>query len=713
MELKEKIREYISNRRYVPLKFDELYDVFSPEASLAEFSDAVAQLGDDGLLIYLKKGKIASSEAAGYLRGTFRSNAKGFGFFMPDEQFRRRTGGDLYIAPENTLDAVNDDEVLAVMTREARTGDKRGSEGRIVKITEHRLKTVIGTLRTLPRDTRCYIKPDDRHLNFTVLIEDAGSVKPGTKVGAEITDYPTATLPAKGRITKEFGESDSSEANYAAILHENGIKTVFDAETVREAEKVAAMPVSAKGRYDLRDRTIITMDGADAKDLDDAVSAERTKTGFILGVHIADVSHYVRAGTALDGEAMERGTSIYFADRVVPMLPEVISNGCCSLNAGTDKYTLSAFVELDSEGEITGCDLKETIIRSSVRGVYSEINDILEKNTDSEFYDKYKPVHNGLLDDMTALYNILDEKSRRRGALEIETFESKIILEDGKPVDIVKRDRGLSERYIEQFMLCANEAVANWLFWQDMPCVYRVHERPSPEKMQVFAVFAHNMGLDTTALKSKNIHSKSLAGMIRQANEADIGNTVSYVLLRSLMKAKYSSVAAPHFGLAIDKYCHFTSPIRRYPDLATHRIIKSVLRGEAKGTYLNTLTEFAGRAAALSTENELKAIGAEREIEDLYKTIYMLEHVGEIFDGIITSVAPFGLFVELPNTCEGLVPIATLDGYFNYNEEQMTLSCGYTVYNLGKKVRVLIESADVISRRVNMRIITDEQLINT
>lgn len=709
MDLKEKIREYIANRRYVPMKFDELYGVFSPEASLAEYSDAVKELGGDGVLVYLKKGKIASSEAAGYLHGTFRSNAKGFGFFMPDEQFRRRTGGDLFIAPENTLDAVNDDEVLAVMTHEARAGDKRGGEGRIVKIVNHRLKTVIGTLRTLPRNTRCYVKPDDRHLNFTVLVEDAGSIKPGIKVEVEIIEYPTATHPAKGRITKQFGESDSSEANYAAILHENGIKTVFDAETCKEAQRVAAMPITAKGRYDLRDRTIITLDGADAKDLDDAVSAERTKTGFILGVHIADVSHYVNAATTLDDEAMERGTSIYFADRVVPMLPEVISNGCCSLNAGTDKYTLSAFVEVDSDGEIIGCDIKETIIRSSVRGVYSEINDILEKKTDSEFYDKYKPIHNGLLNDLTELYNILDEKSRRRGALEIETSESKIILEDGVPVDIVKRDRGLSELYIEQFMLCANEAVANWLFWQDMPCVYRVHEQPSPEKMQVFAVFAHNTGLDTTALKAKNIHSKALSGMIGQAKEADIGNTISYILLRSLMKAKYSSVAAPHFGLAIDKYCHFTSPIRRYPDLATHRIVKAVLRGDAKGAYLNTLTEFAGRAATLSTENEMKAIGAEREIEDLYKTLYMLNHVGEMFDGIITSVAPFGLFVELPNTCEGLVPIATLDGYFNYNAEQMTLSCGYTVYNLGKKVRVMIESADVISRRVSMRIVTDER----
>lgn len=714
MDLYEKIREYISDRRYVPVKLDELYDVFSEKASLADFTAAVAKLGDSGALVYIKKGKIASTEASGYLRGTFRSNAKGFGFFMPDEEYRRRTGGDLYISPENTADAVNDDIVLAVMTQEAKAGDTRGGEGRIVKIIEHRLKSVIGTLRTLPALTRrgtprFYVKPDDRRLNFTVLIDEATEVRPGSKVETEITEYPTASLAAKGRILKDFGESESSEANYAAILHENGIKTDFDPETLREAEAAAAQPVITGSRTDLRDRTVITIDGADAKDLDDAVSVERTASGFILGVHIADVSHYVRGGGALDDEAMERGTSLYFADKVVPMLPEVISNGCCSLNAETDKYTLSAFTELDAEGEIIGCELKETIIRSSVRGVYSEINDILDKKADSEFYDKYKAIHSGLLDDMTALFRILEAKSRRRGALEIETAESKVILEDGIPVDIVRRERGLSELYIEQFMLCANEAVANWLFWQDMPCVYRVHERPSPEKMQIFTVFAHNMGLDTTALKAKNIHSAALGAVLRQAKETDIGNTVSYILLRSLMKAKYSSAPSPHFGLAIDKYCHFTSPIRRYPDLATHRIIKAVLRGEAKGNYLSALTEFADRAAVRSTENEMKAVGAEREIEDLYKTLYMLGHVGEIYDGVISSVTPFGLFVELPNTCEGLVPVSSLSGYFNYDERQMTLSCGFTVYSLGKKVSVQIESADVISRRVEMRIVPGER----
>jgi len=714
MDLYEKIREYISDRRYVPVKFEELFDVFSEKASLGEFTQAVAKLGDNGALVYVKKGKIASTEASGYLRGTFRSNAKGFGFFIPDEEFRRRTGGDLYISSENTADAVNDDIVLAVMTQEAKAGDTRGGEGRIVKIIEHRLTAVIGTLRTLPALTkrgtpRSYVKPDDRRLNFTVLIDESTSIKPGSKVEAEITEYPTMTLAAKGRIIKDFGESESSEANYAAILHENGVKINFDAETLKEAERVAAMPLTADGRTNLRDNVIITIDSSDAKDLDDAVSVERTEAGYILGVHIADVSQYVRAGTPLDDEAMERGTSIYFADKVVPMLPEVISNGCCSLNAETDKYTLSAFVELDAEGEIVGSELKETIIRSSVRGVYSEINDILEKKTDSEFYDKYKPVHNGALDDMTDLFNLLEAKSRRRGALEIETAESKIILEDGKPVDIVKRERGLSERYIEQFMLCANEAVANWLFWQDMPCVYRVHERPSPEKMQIFTVFAHNLGLDTTALKTKNIHSTALGQILRQAKTTDIGNTVSYILLRSLMKAKYSSTPAPHFGLAIEKYCHFTSPIRRYPDLATHRIIKAVLHGEAKGTFLNALVGFADKAAVQSTENEMKAVGAERDIDDLYKTLYMLGHVGEIFDGIISSVTAFGLFVELPNTCEGLVPISSLNGYFNYDERQMTLSCGYTVYTLGKKVSVQIESADVISRRVEMRIVTSER----
>lgn len=714
MNLYEKLRDHISDRRYIPVKFEELYDAFSEKAAIDEFADAVKKLENDGILIYVRKGKIASTEASGYLRGTFRSNAKGFGFFIPDEEYRRKTGGDLYISSENTADAVNDDIVLAVMTQEAKPGDPRGGEGRIVKIIEHRMKTVIGTLKTLPAFTkrgtpRFYVKPDDRRLNFTVLIDEMTDIKPGSKIEVEITDYPTASLAAKGHISKDFGDSASSEANYAAILHEAGIRTVFDTETVKEAEIAAEKPLVLSGRTDLRDRVIITMDGADAKDLDDAISVDRSESGFVLGVHIADVSHYVRAGSLLDTEAMERGTSIYFADKVIPMLPEVISNGCCSLNAGTDKYTLSAFVELDAAGEINGCEIKETVIRSSVRGVYSEINDILDKKTASEYYKKYASVHNGTLDNMTELYNILEAKSHRRGALDIDSAESKIILEDGKPVDVVKRERGMSERYIEQFMLCANESVANWLFWQDMPCVYRIHEDPSPEKIRTFAVFAHNLGLDTSGLRAKKVHSTSLGRVLAQAKETDIGNTVSYILLRSLMKAKYSSNASPHFGLSIDKYCHFTSPIRRYPDLATHRIVKAVLHGEAKEAYYNTLAEFADRAAVRSTENELKAIEAEREIEDLYKTIYMRDHIGEIFDGIISSVTPFGFFVELLNTCEGLVPISSLDGYFNYDERQMTLSCGYTVYTLGKKVSVRIESADINTRRVEMSVAPTEE----
>lgn len=711
MELTDKITEYVTSASYVPVRAEELYAEFQSGTDLNTFSAALSSLINSGELVYIKKGRVASPETAGYMRGVFRSNAKGFGFFMPDEEYRDRTGGDLFIAPEDTKDAVNDDIVSAVMTGAPRPGAGKGGEGKIVRIIEHRLKTVIGTLKTIEtlkkRGTpRYYVKPDDRRLGFTVLIEGECDADAGDKVEAEITEYPTSVLAAKGRLVSVFGESDSAQANYAAILRENGIKLDFDADTMREAREVSTEPITAEGRLDLRGETIMTIDGADAKDLDDAISVKRGENGYVLGVHIADVSNYVRMNTALDSEAMERGTSVYFADQVVPMLPVELSNGCCSLNSGTDKYALSAIIDIDSNGEIRGAELNESIINTAVRGVYSEVNDLLEHGADSNFTDKYKPVAH-MLPIMSELYELLNAKSRKRGALELETVEAKIIVENGVPIDIVRRESGISEKMIEQFMLCANEAVANWLFWQNMPCVYRIHETPSPEKIQAFSVFAYNLGLNIAPLKAKNIHSTALEAVLEEARDTDVATTVSYMLLRSLMKARYSSQCSPHFGLAIEKYCHFTSPIRRYPDLSVHRIIKSVLRGETDEKTIAFYSAFAEKSAAISSENELKAVCAERAIDDLYKTIFMSDHIGEIFEGVISSVTSFGLFVELENTCEGLIPISSLDGYFNYDEKNMTLSCGYTVYEIGRRLNVNIVSCDVISRRIEMEIAPD------
>ncbi len=711
--LYDKLYEHIKSTGYVPVRPEELCSLFSADYEQVDIVQALGALIDNGLAAYVSGGRITATENSNLLRGTFRSNAKGFGFFIPDPEFASRIGGDdLLIRASDRLNAVNDDYVLCVQTSQADPDNRKNGTGRIVKIIERRLKSVIGTLcveqsgRRGEPDT-FFVSPDDGKIDFDVDIIGEFDAAVGDKVEAVIDVYPDRNSGAKGHISAVFGDSEDTGANYSAILHENGIRTFFDDEVLAEADSVSSRPLSSENRTDMRGKIIMTIDSAEAKDLDDAISVERTENdGYILGVHIADVSDYVRAGTALDREAFERGTSVYFADKVVPMLPEAISNGCCSLNCGEDKYTLSALIEIDGSGEILGCNLCEGIIKTTVRGVYSEVNDILDKGETSEFFEKYRGAY-PMFPLMSELYSLLLAKSEKRGALDLDTKETKIVIENGFPVDIVAVERGTSERMIEQFMLAANEAVANWLFWQDMPCVYRVHEDPDPEKIRGFAVFAHNIGLNSSALSSKKIHSSSLAGILRQAKEKGISNTVNYMLLRSLMKAKYSPVCIPHFGLAIEKYCHFTSPIRRYPDLSVHRIIKAVLHGETDGDKTDVLARFAERSALHSSEAEVRAVNAERAIDDLYRTVYMEDKVGEIFDGVISSVTSFGLFVELDNTCEGMVPIQSLNGYFEYNADTMTLTCGYTTYSLGQHVSVEIVDCDIISRRIEMDIVPD------
>ncbi|MEE0970043.1 MAG: VacB/RNase II family 3'-5' exoribonuclease, partial [Clostridia bacterium] len=460
--------------------------------------------------------------------------------------------------------------------------------------------------------------------------------------------------------------------------------------------------IKTDGRRDLRDMVIFTIDGADAKDLDDAISLQKTGDKYKLGVHIADVAEYVKEGSETDKCAMSRGTSVYFTDKVVPMLPKSLSNGSCSLFGGEDRYALSAFMTLSSDGEILETELCESIIRSRVRGVYSEVNDIFRNGSKSEFAEKYSEVIPSLAE-MFELYKVLKKRSEGRGAVELDTEEAVILLDNkGIPTEIVPRERGDGERMIEQFMLCANEGVATFLTNLSLPCVYRIHESPSPEKLESFTAFAQGIGLDTRPLRGKKLYPSCFATVLEESRKKGLSAVLSNVMLRAMMKAKYSATASPHFGLAIDLYCHFTSPIRRYPDLSVHRIVKHMLNGEAVGERLTRLSSFAGESAARSSENELKALAAERDIDDLYKAIFMSDKVGEIFEGVISSVTSFGLFVQLPNTIEGLVPIDSLEGDFRFDEKHFVLSRGRLSYRLGQSVKVRITAADIPTRKISM-----------
>ncbi len=629
--------------------------------------------------------------------GIFSSSKSGFGFVALEGR-----ENDIFIPEGKTLGAIDGDYVEIIYHEYKNRFGEDKTEGRVKKILEFGRKSIIGTLaeerirhgrRTL---RRLYILPDDSKIQLRPDIRDDAGAEVGDKVEAMIkrdgTSHPECD------VIRIFGDSESKDANYEAILSDEGIVLEFTPTELYEADKAAKEPVSLDGRRDLRGEIIFTIDGAGAKDLDDAVSLEKTECGYKLGVHIADVSYYVKEKSALERCVMSRGTSVYFTDKVVPMLPESLSNGACSLNSGEDKYALSAMIELDNKGEIISLELVPSVIKSRVRGVYSEVNELLSGTRKKTLREKYAEVL-PTIKLMHRLYLILKEKNQKRGGIDFDAPEAEIILDrDGSPVDIVRRERGEGERLIEQFMLTANEAVASQLSMRGIPCVYRIHEEPPEDKLSDFVDYMHNLGFDTSVITKGTADSKSFGKLLGLAKERDLFLPVSYTMLRAMSKARYSEIKKPHFGLGIGDYCHFTSPIRRLSDLATHRIIRRVLF-ENKNPKI--YEPYAKRAAAAATEAELRAVAAERRIDDLYKVLYMKEKVGEGFVGIVTSVTGFGMFVELENTCEGLVPMSRLPDMFIFDDKNLTLRSKNAIFRIGDSVEVVLEEADMIRGKLS------------
>ena len=638
--------------------------------------------------------------------GVFSSSKSGFGFVRVEGLER-----DVFIPADKTASSIDGDFVEIIYhVYHDRFGEEK-TEGRVKRIIQYGRKSIIGTVsEERTRHGRRvyvyrYVLPDDARLSLRPIIDEDGGAKLGEKVEAEIKRTGAEPLC---NVVKIFGETESKEANYEAILSDEGIITDFTPEELAEAESAALLPISPEGRADRRGEIIFTIDGEDAKDLDDAVSVRKLASGgYRLGVHIADVSHYVREKCALDRAVMARGTSVYFTDKVVPMLPKALSNGACSLNPEEDKYTLSAIIDLDKLGNIVNTRLEESLIRSKCRGVYSEVNLLFSGKADRKIKEKYKAV-SGTLGRMRELYIILSEKSRARGSVDFDAPEAKILLDgEGSPVDIIKRERGEAERLIEQFMLTANEAVATLLYERTIPCVYRIHEPPPPDKLSDFVDYMHNLGFDTSVISKKDADSKSFSALLKLAEQRGLLLPVSYTMLRTMSKAKYSEIKRSHFGLGIENYCHFTSPIRRLSDLATHRIIKKTLLGDKNPKYY---ASYAKRAAAAATEAELRAVSAERRIENLYKTLYMRERVGESFDGTVTSVSSFGLFVELDNTCEGLIPASALAYGTFFDEKNLMMRSAKRVWRIGDRLRVTLEEADVIRGKLRFSEVEEDGL---
>ncbi len=638
-------------------------------------------------------------------RGIFASSKSGFGFVA-----RECGGDDIFIPDGKTMGAIDGDFVEVIYHRYENRFCEEKTEGRVRKIIEYGRKTVVGVvveewIRHGKRRYRAvFLQPDDHNMSIKLPILDTlVEFETGDKIFAEIIRNGTSMPECK--VIDCFGEAESREANYRAILAESEIPIDFTPEELAEAERLASTPISPDGRV-VRDETILTIDGEGAKDLDDAVSLKKLPGGkWRLGVHIADVSEYVREKTALDRAAMARGTSVYFTDKVVPMLPPALSNGSCSLNAGEEKYTLSAIIDLDKDGAIAGLSLEPSIIKTRVRGVYSEVNKIFDGTATKEIISKYKTVI-PTLEKMKELYEVLLAKSRSRGYLDFDAPEAEILLgQDGYVVDIIKRERGVAEKMIEQFMLTANEAVATYLYERKIPCVYRIHERPMPDKLSEFLTYAHNLGLDTRVVDHEEPSAKEFAALLKMAEEKGIHSQVSYSMLRSMAKAKYSDVKSLHFGLGIENYCHFTSPIRRLSDLATHRIIKKTL---VEGKRPESYSGYARRAAAAATEAELRALNAERRIENLYKCIYMSDHIGEIFPAKISSITSFGMFAMLENTCEGLIPISEMEGVFAFDERTVTMRSAHKSYHLADDILVRVEECDVVRGKIRFSIVEEE-----
>lgn len=635
-------------------------------------------------------------------RGVFSGSKSGFGFVAIEGEAR-----DIFIPEDKTGGAIHGDLVEIVYhSYTSRFGEEK-TEGRVAKIIEYGITELVGTIiversrikgkRRQP--DRYFLLPDDTKLSIRPHITDTMGAEDGDKAVVKLHRCGSRYIECE--VVAILGDTFSLEANYEAVLIENGITVDFTEKELEEAREAATREISAEGRVRIGG-SVLTIDGEDAKDLDDAISLRRVGDGWRLGVHIADVSSYVREKTALDRAVMARGTSVYFTDKVVPMLPKELSNGACSLNVGEEKLTLSAIITLDSDGEIVRTELVPGIISSKVRGVYSEVNSLFDGTAGKDIKEKYKSVL-PTLRKMRELYLLLRKKAERRGYMEMEVPEARVMLDaDGSPVGIVRRERGDAEKMIEQFMLTANEGVARLLSERGIPCVYRIHEPPPEDKLSGFLLFAHNLGLDTTGVNREKPDPKELSELLSEAEGKGLSYPVSYSLLRSMSKARYSEIRQAHFGLGLEYYCHFTSPIRRLSDLATHRIIhKVLLEGKPAASYAS----YAKRAARAASDAELRALSAERRIEDLYKVVYMSRYVGESFDATVSSITSFGMFCTLENTCEGLVPLSEMPGMFIFDEKNITLRSGSVIYRLGDTVTVRLEEADIIRGKLRFSLV--------
>ncbi len=692
---KKTIYDFICDELYVPMKARDMAILLNvPKGQRHELHEVLDALVAEGKIEVSAKGKYAKGQNT-LCTGVFEAHARGFGFVTVDGEEE-----DIFIPESKVNGAFHQDTVQ--VTVHPSSGKKR--EGEIVKVLSHGLKTMVGTFEK--GGNFGFVRPDNQKILSDVFVplERSKGAVDGHKVVVEITSYGKPGKKPEGRVIEILGHRDDPGTDILSIVRAYDLPVQFSEKINHQVENVSK-PVSSAdmvGRLDLRELQTVTIDGEDAKDLDDAISLSKEDDRYYLGVHIADVSNYVQEYSALDVEALKRGTSVYLVDRVIPMLPHQLSNGICSLNQGEDRLTLSCLMTIDAKGNVVDHRIAETVIRVDRRMSYTNVNKIITDRDDAAI-DEYKEFA-AMFDLMKELADILRMKRMKRGSIDFDFPETKVILnEQGEPVDIRPYDRNAATKIIEDFMLIANETVAQDYFWQEIPFLYRTHENPDPEKIKRLSTFINNFGYHIH-VGGDDVHPKELQKLLGKSEDTPEEALIARLTLRSMKQAKYSVECVGHFGLAAQYYCHFTSPIRRYPDLQIHRIIKETLRGRMNekrlGHYDSILPEVAKKCSQL----ERRADEAERETIKLKKVQYMSKRIGREYEGVISGVTAYGFYVELPNTIEGMVHVTALEeDYFEFHEESYEMvgeTTGIT-YKLGQTVRIRVAGTDPLLRTID------------
>jgi ribonuclease R len=708
MVTEQEILSFMRETAYKPMTYQELEKHYGigGAAEFKEFLKVLNDLEQQGLILRTRNDRYGVPERMNLIRGRLQAHAKGFGFLIPDD----REHTDIYIHTNDMNSAMNGDTILVRITSKSQAGGRL--EGEVVRVVTRAITQIVGTFQN--QESYGFVIPDDKRVGRDIFIPKhafMGAVD-GQKVVVNIVTYPEGRAAAEGEVIEILGHKDDPGVDILAIIRKFQMPEAFHEEVILEAEAApdAIIEEEIKGRRDLRGKQIVTIDGEDAKDLDDAVNVELLPNGnYLLGVHIADVGYYVKEDSALDREAYNRGCSVYLVDRVIPMLPHRLSNGICSLNPKVDRLTMSCEMEIDAQANVVRHDVFTSVIKTVERMTYTNVRKLLTDEAEPEVQERYAY----LIEDFKRMEDLamrLRNKRMKRGAIDFDFEESKILVDpEGKPTDIVKRERSIAEMIIEEFMLAANETVAEHFHWLKVPFLYRIHEDPDPEKLIHFMEFITNFGYVVRG-KGNTVHPRALQTLLEEIKDKPEETVISKVMLRSMKQAKYDSQSLGHFGLAAEFYSHFTSPIRRYPDLVIHRIMREVMENnnmlsDKRHDYLASRMDDIARQ---SSERERTAVEAERETDALKKAEFMLDKIGQEFEGIISSVTNFGIFVELDNTVEGLIRLSDLtDDYYHYHEMQHALIGERTsrIYRIGDGAKIRVARVNVAERTIDFEMV--------